>query len=160
MTHSKGVMEESSNGGPIDKDKAGLEKSSKWSTRTSKNRKPLITTPSVRAKGTERGTVVEGGVLSFRGNPPPSNLGTKYPFLTLSASSDHFLVPPTGPNQQEARVTGAVWVKSWEVSLLGYSAEQKITERGFMGQMENIQYKTCAWGSGKAFLGSASKELL
>lgn len=70
------------------------------------SRKPLITTPSVRAKGTERGTVVEGGVLS-RGKAPLSNLGTTYLFLTLSASSDHFLVPPTGPNQQEARGHGS-----------------------------------------------------
>lgn len=53
------------------------------------------------------GTLVEGGALSVRGNAPPPNLGTKYPFLTLSASSDLFLFPPIGPKQQEARGHGS-----------------------------------------------------
>lgn len=108
----KRVMEESSMEGPFMKVAQVKRKAVTMVKHQDLQKQKAIATPSVRDKRAERVPeqvrgIVEGGVLNFRGNVLLPNLETKYSFLALSASSDYFLVPPTGPNQQEARGHGS-----------------------------------------------------
>ena len=77
--------------------------------------------------------VVEGGMLSFKGSEPPPNVGTRYPFLALPEFSDQFLVPPIGPNQQEARDHWSHWV--W--SLMSTSWGTVRSRKGQRGDLED-----------------------
>lgn len=92
---------------------------------------------TVRGKGTERGATTD--VLSFWSR-------NKYPFLTLLAPSDHFLIPPLCPNQQEARGHRSCVGTVLRGQPPGYSAEWKRTKGGFGGTDGEYPVQNLCWG--------------
>ena len=112
--------------------------------------KQEATAPSWRGKGKERGA--RTSVQSFRSRNTYLFLPVPHPpvscwFLLLTQT------------KRKLRGLRTVWAPSPEVSSLGYRTGWKGTARGFEGKMDKVSAKPGRGGSGKALLGSTSKEL-